>query len=83
MSRITEPGAFAKFQDPKLRVQVSVELTDLYYQNENLDHTLPVAHELVELDPENADRFFFAQRIYSEMAYDTMNKLALLAHSSR
>ena len=54
---------------------MGVELTDLYYQNEN--HTLPVAHELVELDPENADRFFFAQRIYSEMAYDTMNKLAL------
>ena len=56
---------------------MGVELTDLYYQNENLDHTLTVAHELVELDPENTDRLFFAQRIYSEMAYDTMNKLAL------
>jgi len=75
-------SAFAKLKDPKLRVQVGVELADLYYQNGDLDHTLPVVHELVELDPDNADLLFFAQRIYSEMADDTLNKLALLAPDS-
>ncbi len=75
-------SAFAKLKDPKLRVQVGVELADLYYQNGDLDHTLPVVHELVALDPDNVDLLFFAQRIYSELADDTMNKLALLAPNS-
>jgi tetratricopeptide (TPR) repeat protein len=74
--------AFAKLKDTKLRVQAGVELADLYYQSGDMDHTLPVVHELVELDPDNADLLFFAQRIYSEMADDTMNKLALLAPDS-
>jgi tetratricopeptide (TPR) repeat protein len=75
-------SAFAKLKDPKLRVQVGVDLADLYYQNGDVDQTLPVVHELVELAPDNADILFFAQRIYSEMADDTMNKLALLAPDS-
>jgi tetratricopeptide (TPR) repeat protein len=75
-------SAFAKLKDPKLRVQVGVDLADLYYQNGDIDRTLPVIHELVELAPDNADILFFAQRIYSEMADDTMNKLALLAPDS-
>ena len=75
-------SAFAKLKDPKLRVQVGVELADVYYQNGDLDHTLPVVHELVELAPDNADILFFAQRIYSEAADDTMNKLALLSPDS-
>jgi tetratricopeptide (TPR) repeat protein len=75
-------SAFAKLKDPKMRVQVGVELANLYYQNGDLDHTLPIVHELVELQPDNADLLFFAQRIYSDMADDTMNKLALLAPDS-
>jgi tetratricopeptide (TPR) repeat protein len=59
-----------------------VELADVYYQNGDLDRTLPVVHELVELAPDNADILFFAQRIYSEAADDTMNKLALIAPDS-
>jgi tetratricopeptide (TPR) repeat protein len=75
-------AAFAALKDPQLRVQVGVELADVYYQAGDLDHTLPVVHELVELAPDNADLLFFAQRIYSEMADDTLNKLALLAPDS-
>jgi tetratricopeptide (TPR) repeat protein len=75
-------SAFAKLKDPKLRVQVGVELADVYYQNGDLDRTLPVVHELVELAPDNADILFFAQRIYTEAADDTMNKLALIAPDS-
>jgi tetratricopeptide (TPR) repeat protein len=75
-------AAFGALHEPKLRVQVGVELADLYYQNGDLDRTLPVVHQLVELAPDNADLLFFAQRIYSEMADDTMNKLALLAPDS-
>jgi predicted Zn-dependent protease len=74
--------AFASMKDKQLRVQVGVELADFYYQNGDADRTLPVVHQLVELAPENVDLLFFAQRIYSEMADDTMNKLALLAPDS-
>jgi tetratricopeptide (TPR) repeat protein len=75
-------AAFAALKDPQLRVQVGVELADAYYQAGDMDHTLPVVHELVELAPDNADLLFFAQRVYSEMADDTLNKLALLAPDS-
>jgi tetratricopeptide (TPR) repeat protein len=75
-------AAFAALKDPQLRVQVGVELANTYYQSGDLDHTLPIVHELVELAPDNADLLFFAQRIYSEMADDTLNKLALLAPDS-
>ncbi|MGA2890118.1 MAG: tetratricopeptide repeat protein [Terracidiphilus sp.] len=75
-------NAFANLKDAKLRVQVGVELADLYFQQGDLDRTLPVVHSLVESDPDNVDLLFFAQRIYSELADNTMNKLALLAPDS-
>jgi tetratricopeptide (TPR) repeat protein len=75
-------SAFANLKDPKLRTQVGVELADLYYQNGDLDHTLTIIHTLVGLDPDNVDLLFFAQRVYSEMADNTLNKLALLAPAS-
>jgi Tfp pilus assembly protein PilF len=75
-------SAFANLQDAKLRTQVGVELADFYFQQGDLDHTLPVVHSLVEANPDNVDLLFFAQRIYSELADNTMNKLALLAPDS-
>ena len=72
----------SRFNDAKLRLEVGVELGDLYYQRGDLDKALPVVRELVALHPENIDILFFAQHIYQEMADDTMNKLALLAPNS-
>lgn len=74
--------AFADLNDQKLRTQVGVELADLYFQQGDLDHTLPIVHSLVESNPDNVDLLFFAQRIYSELADNTLNKLALLAPDS-
>jgi tetratricopeptide (TPR) repeat protein len=75
-------SAYAQLQDPSLRTQVGVQLADLYFQRGDLDHTLPIVHSLVEAQPDNVDLLFFAQRIYSEMADNTLNKLALLAPDS-
>jgi len=74
--------AFANLKDRKLRTQVGVQLADFYFQQGDLDQTLPIIRSLVESDPDNVDLLFFAQRIYSEMADNTMNKLALLAPGS-
>jgi Tfp pilus assembly protein PilF len=75
-------SAFDNLKDPKLRTEVGVQLADFYFQQGDLDHTLPIVHSLVESDPDNVDLLFFAQRIYSEQADNTMNKLALLAPDS-
>lgn len=75
-------SAFAKLKDAKLRVQVGVELADLYYRSGDLDRTLPILHTLVDENPDNVDLLFFAQRVYSELADNTLNKLALLAPES-
>jgi len=58
-------SAFANLQDAKLRTQVGVELADFYFQQGDLDRTLPIVHSLVQLNPDNVDILFFAQRIYA------------------
>ena len=75
-------AAFANLKDQKMRTQVGVQLADFYFQQGDLDHTLPIIHTLVDSDPDNVDLLFFAQRIYSELADNTLNKLALLAPDS-
>jgi len=74
--------AFAESQDPKLRLQVGMELVGLYYGQGNRDRALPVVGRLVEMDPDNPDVLYTAQRLYNELADDTLNKLALLAPNS-
>jgi tetratricopeptide (TPR) repeat protein len=74
--------AFSKLQDVKLRTQVGTELADLYYQQGDLDKTAEIMRTLVAIAPDNVDILFFAQRVYSELADETLNKLALLAPAS-
>jgi tetratricopeptide (TPR) repeat protein len=75
-------AAFTQLKDAKLRMEVGVELGDLYYQRGDFDNAVPVVRELVALNPENTDILFFAQHVYQEMADETMNKLALIAPGS-
>jgi tetratricopeptide (TPR) repeat protein len=71
-------GSFAKLDDAKLRTQVGIELADLYYQRGELERTASVLHTLLDLNPDNVDILFFVQRVYSELADNTLNKLAVL-----
>jgi cytochrome c-type biogenesis protein CcmH/NrfG len=75
-------NAFVKLDDPKLRLQIGVELADGYYQQGDLEKTAATLHTLLNLSPENIDILFFAQRVYSELADNTLNKLAVLAPGS-
>jgi cytochrome c-type biogenesis protein CcmH/NrfG len=75
-------NAFAKLDDPKLRLQLGVELADGYYQQGDLEKTAATLHTLLNLSPDNIDILFFAQRVYSELADNTLNKLAILAPES-
>src|SRR6266700_2949997 len=75
-------SSFQKLKDAKLRTQVGVELAGMYYERGQLDRSVAVVRSLVELNPEDIEILFMAQRVYAELADDTMNKLALLAPGS-
>lgn len=87
--RLGDPSArtlleksFAKLKDKALRIQVGMELATLYDQQGDPGGTAAVMRTLVDLDPDNVDVLFMAQRTYSELAADTLNKLAVLAPGS-
>jgi tetratricopeptide (TPR) repeat protein len=87
--RLDEPGAqtdmesaFARLDDAKLKMQLGAALADMDYQRGDLGQTATVLHSLLEVEPDNVDMLFFAQRVYSELADNTLNKLALLAPGS-
>ena len=89
--RLGEPSAqallekaFPKLKDKKLQIQVGMELGGIYDRQGSLDRTASVMRSLVDLDPDNVEILYMAQRVYSELADDTLNKLAILApHSAR
>jgi tetratricopeptide (TPR) repeat protein len=74
--------SFPKLKDKALRLQVGMELAAVYDQQGDPGATASVMRSLVDLDPDNVDVLFMAQRVYSELAEDTMNKLAVLAPGS-
>jgi len=87
--RLGEPSAqalleksFPKLKDKKLQIQVGMELAGIYDRQGNLDRTASVMRSLVDLDPDNVEILYMAQRVYSELADDTLNKLAILAPRS-
>jgi tetratricopeptide (TPR) repeat protein len=87
--RLGEPSArsrledsFSKLKDKQLRLQVGMELATLYGQQGDLGGTGAVMQKLVDFDPDNVEVLFMAQRVYSELADNTLNKLALLAPGS-
>jgi tetratricopeptide (TPR) repeat protein len=87
--RLGDPSArglleksFPKLKDKPMRLQVGLELAALYDQEGDPGATASVMRSLVDLDPDNVDVLFMAQRVYSELADDTLNKLAVLAPGS-
>lgn len=87
--RLGQPSAqelleksFPDLKDKNLQIQVGMELAGIYDQQGNLDRTASVMRTLVDIDPDNIEILYMAQRIYSELADDTLNKLAILAPGS-
>jgi len=87
--RLGQPSAqalleksFPRLKDKNLQIQAGLELAGIYYQQGNLDRTASVMHSLVDLDPDNIEILYMAQRVYSDLADDTLNKLAILAPGS-
>lgn len=75
-------NSFPRLEEKNLRVQTGLELLNIYNQQGNLDDAVPVMRSIVDLDPDNVEILYMAQRLYSELADDTLNKLAILAPGS-
>src|ERR1022692_1335913 len=74
--------SFPRLKDKNLQIQVGMELAGIYDQQGNLDRTASVMRSLVDLDPDNVEILYMAQRVYSDLADETLNKLAILAPNS-
>lgn len=72
----------SKLADPKLKVQAGLELANSYQQNGEIDRAANLMQSLVDVDPDNVDLLFMTQQLHSELADDTLNKLAILAPKS-
>ncbi len=75
-------GAFQQLKDPKLKARLGIQLANLYYERGDLERTARVLQQLLAMQPDNVNYLFFAQRVYSELANGTLNKLAVLAPGS-
>jgi tetratricopeptide (TPR) repeat protein len=74
--------SFAKLTDAKIRTQVGEELIGLYYQQGDSERAVPVVQKLIDLNPDDVDILYMAQRLYKELADGTLDKLAVLAPGS-
>ena len=74
--------SFPKLKDKNLQIQAGLELANLYYQQGSLDRAAATMHALVDIDPDNIEILYMAQRAYSDLADDTLNKLVVLAPGS-
>ncbi len=81
-ARASLEKAFQKLEEKSLRVQLGMELCGLYEQQGDMEAAASLMRKLVKFDPENADILFVAQRIYSDLAEDTLNKLAVVGPGS-
>ena len=89
--RLGEPSAqlhlqdsFAQLSDVQMRTLVGIELAASYYERGDLEHTSSTLGELITLNPDNVDVLYMAQRVYQEMADDSLKKMAILEpHSAQ
>ena len=87
--RLGDPSAqklleksFPRLKDKSLGVQAGLELVNIYYQQGDLDGAASVMRSLVDLDPDNVEILYMAQRTYFQLADETLNKFAILAPAS-
>lgn len=74
--------ALLQIQDPKLKVQVGLELVGLYTQTGDLDQAADVIAQLRKVDPGNVEVLYADYRTHTDLASEAMMALALTAPDS-
>lgn len=75
-------SSFKELKQKTLRIEVGIELANLYYLQGDLGRASSTVQSMLEIEPNNVDVLYLAQRIYYEMADDSINRLALAAPES-
>jgi tetratricopeptide (TPR) repeat protein len=75
-------ASFAAVDEPKLKVQVGMELVELYTATQDLAKASSVVNAMRQADPANPAVLYTAYRVYSDLAAEAMLSLALAAPDS-
>jgi tetratricopeptide (TPR) repeat protein len=75
-------SAFEHIQDAKLRSQVGIDLAAVYKASSEPTHAVDVMRALVQAEPDNPAILYLAYRTYSDLAAQTLSKLAEVAPES-
>ena len=75
-------AAFPLIEEQKLKVEIGMELIELYTATQDLDKASSVVNVLRQTDPANPAVLYAAYRIYSDLAGEAMLTLALAAPGS-
>jgi Flp pilus assembly protein TadD len=81
-ARLDLEQSFPQLQEKKLRIQVGMELVEVYYAAAELDKAATVIGTLRQLEPADTEILYTAQRIYSDQADEAMVSVAMLAPES-
>jgi tetratricopeptide (TPR) repeat protein len=74
--------AFPLLQEKSIRIEVGLELIEMYSASGDLDKAAVTVGALKQLDPENVRILYTAYRIYSDLASESMLSLSLVAPDS-
>ena len=74
--------SFPQLQEEKLRVEAGLELIEIYYGAGNLDKAAGIVGILRQLQPADPTILYTANRIYADLAGETMLSLAMVAPKS-
>jgi tetratricopeptide (TPR) repeat protein len=75
-------ASFAAVSEPKLKVQVGLELLELYTATQDLEKASSVVNAMRQADPVNPAVLYAGYRVYSDLASEAMLSLALAAPDS-
>jgi len=75
-------ASFPQLDDPKLRHQAGLQLLELWYQGGDLDKANAVLGQLQHFYPADAAVSYAAYRVYSDLAFQAVEALALNAPDS-
>jgi len=74
--------SFAAVDEPKLKVQIGMELVEMYTASQDLAKASSVVNAMRQADPANPAVLYAAYRVYSDLAGEAMLSLALAAPDS-
>jgi tetratricopeptide (TPR) repeat protein len=75
-------ASFTAVSEPKLKIQVGMELLELYTASQDLEKASGVVNAMRQADPVNPAVLYAGYRVYSDLASETMLSLALAAPDS-